>query len=493
VRTRAGAALLAALLVATGCRKGDAPRSAAAPRLPKGDVVWLTDPQAAQDPALDGELGRLGAVAVFLPGGTLGAAAGPESLEMAPPPPKPLEQAPVVLVLRPSETLVAALTTADGPSEALAVSAAATLSSSIAGGRLGRVAGVHLDFPFAPQAASRYAAFVVALRRGLPHGMFVSITLRTLPSAEEDRKRFVALLEAADALVAIVFGPEPRVDPTATDALRRPWWAAYDTRAVGEIQGPGGVARGPLPARLVEPLSGNGRFQFENDLSVNDGSVSAFTLTARAPVRLGGLEFSPGDRIAFRLPAIPEMLFQLGSNLAGKRYALGRAMIFDGASEAERVFDLAALEDIVLGRSLAPVLEASVKPAGKGAVAVELVNQSHHASVISRVDNWVEVDLFPAHPADVQIGGFDRYEVYDRAGQAVTPGRATVVRFFETLIAPLEHVTPARILLRGPLPPGCCRFRMHAISAAGPEVATDWSAPAPPPEPTKPPPRKKRT
>ncbi|HEY1435577.1 MAG TPA: hypothetical protein VGG65_09395, partial [Thermoanaerobaculia bacterium] len=227
---------------------------------------------------------------------------------------------------------------------------------------------------------------------------------------------------------------------------------------------------------------------FENDLSGNDASVSAYTLTARQPVRIDGVEFAAGDRIAFRLPAISEMLFQLGSNLAGKRFALGRALMFDGAAEADRVFDLAAFEDVVLGRSLAPLLVTSVMSAGRNAVAVELVNRSHHASVVSRVDNWVEVDLAPAHPADVQIGGFDRYEVYDRAGHPVTPGRATVVRLFETLIGPMEAVSPARIVAHGPLPAGCCRYRLHAVSAVGPEVATDWSAPPPTPTPE---PRKK--
>ena len=134
------------------------------------------------------------------------------------------------------------------------------------------------------------------------------------------------------------------------------------------------------------------------------------------------------------------MLFQLGSSMAGKHYALGRAILFEGAAEAERVFSLAAFEDVLLGRSLAPVLEGGVRPAGRNAVAVELVNRSHQATVVSRVANWVEVDLAPARPADVQLGGFDRYEVYDAAGRPVTPGRATRVRLFETLVAPAETV-----------------------------------------------------
>jgi hypothetical protein len=103
--------------------------------------------------------------------------------------------------------------------------------------------------------------------------------------------------------------------------------------------------------------------------------------------------------------------------------------------------------------------------------------------VVSRVATWIEVDLAPARPAEVQLGGFDRYEVYDAAGRPVSPGRATRVRLFETLVAPAETVTAARIVVRGALPAGCCRYRVHAYAAAGPEVVSDWSTPPPTPTP----------
>jgi hypothetical protein len=114
---------------------------------------------------------------------------------------------------------------------------------------------------------------------------------------------------------------------------------------------------------------------------------------------------------------------------------------------------------------------------------VELTNRSGQASVVSRVANWLEVDFSPARPADVQLGGFDRYEVYDAGERPVSPGRATRVRLFETLVAPMETVTSARIVVRGSLPAGCCRFRLHASAASGPEITTDWSTPPPTPTP----------
>ncbi len=449
--------------------------------------MWLADPAAANDPTLDAALARIGAAAVFVPSGTLGASPGAGVLAPSAPPARPFQNLPAVLVLEPDAALSAALTGADGPEAgALAPAAAAAVSREISSGAYGKVAGVHLDFPLVASSAAKYAALVAGLRSGLPPGTFVSVTLASLPQAPEDRRKLAPVFEAADALVAFVFGTGPHADPVATDGLGRPWWAAYDLRVVGELRDASGAARGPVPERLLEPLSGNARFEFENDLTGNDASVSAFTLTARAPFRQGEWSIEPGERVAFRVPSESELLFQLGSNLAGKRHALGRAILFGGASERERVFPLAALEDVLLGRPLTPALEAHIRPAGRGAIAVDLVNGSPHASVVSRVDNWVEVDVSPAHPADVQIGGFDRYEVYDRAGRPVTPGRAAAVRLFETLIAPLEDVSPARIVVRGALPASCCRYRIHAMSAAGPEIAGDWVEPPPPPTPVPP-------
>ncbi len=158
------------------------------------------------------------------------------------------------------------------------------------------------------------------------------------------------------------------------------------------------------------------------------------------------------------MPVQTEMLYQLGSVLAGRHFALGRVIQFEGASDAERLLPLAAFEDVLLGRSLAPQPEVTVQPLGRNAVAVDLVNKSTHPSVVSRLSNWVEVDLAPAHAADVQLGGFDRYEVYDGSGRPVTPGRATRVRLYETLLAPRETVSTARIVVRGALAEGLLRL-----------------------------------
>lgn len=482
MKHRALAALGAALL-ASACHKAPAvPHGAEAARQPpRGDVIWLLDPAAPAEAGLEQQLTRLGSAALFLPAGRVDLEGARWVLAPDAPPARPLGA--VVLVLRAGEALSGGFSGPGAPDgAAMGSSLGPALADAVRAASYGRVVGVHLDFPFDPAGAGQYAALVTALRRSVPSA-FVSISVRALPKTDDERKQVEPLFAAADALVAFVFGAGSRVDPVAMDAARRPWWAAYDTRAPGLLFGADGEPRGSVPAGFLDALCGNPRVELENDLSGNDASITAFTLTMRGPVRIGNQTLAVGERIAFRVPSVGEMLFQLGSNLAGKRYALGRAILFEGAAEAERVFSLAAFEDVLLGRSLTPVLEGSVRPAGRNAVAVELVNRSHQATVVSRVSNWIEVDVSPARPAEVQPGGFDRYEVYDAAGRAVSPGRATRVRLFETLIAPMETVTPARIAVRGSLPARCCRFRIHAGAASGPEITTDWSAPPPPPTP----------
>jgi hypothetical protein len=484
---RATAAGLSACLAIAACRRAHDGTAAGKAGPPRGDAVWFTDAAAVAEPGIEDRLARVSAVAVFLPAGELQFSNGRWVLRSGPEPPRPTARPPVVLVARAGPELSAALATEGGADpEPVALALASGLEPALAaGGAYGRVIGVHLDFPFSAASAKRSGELLDALRKHVARGVFLSISAPFAPASDDARKALASLADRADALVAPVFGLEGRADASAVDALHRPWWAAYGASARGILTSASAAPGGAVPETALDALSGNPRVDFENDLSVPDASFTAFHLTANGQVRVGGLELEAGDRVSYRVPALTEMLFQLGSTLAGKRFALGRILVFGGAADAGRIFPVAAFEDVILGRSLAPVLEATVEPAGRSAISVEAVNRTPHASIPSRMSNWVEVDLSPAHPADVAPGGFDRYATYDRGGQAVTPGRATRVRFFETLVVPGEAISPARIVLRGGTPARCCPYRSHLIAAAGPEEATDWIEPPVPPTPTK--------
>jgi hypothetical protein len=129
------------------------------------------------------------------------------------------------------------------------------------------------------------------------------------------------------------------------------------------------------------------------------------------------------------------------------------------------------LTEITVGRSLSPNLRISIE-GGPDSVSVAAQNLSPVPSILSRTTNWVEVDLERPGVRDIRPGGFDRYEVYADNGKPVSLGRARRVRFFETLVGPFERIAPAIIVTHRPAPSGCCPFRVHMQSAAGPEVTS---------------------
>ena len=488
-----GAAGIVVAALLASCRKAPEKNAPAAlrPAPPRGDAIEFLNPAAANEAGTDERLTRLSAGALFLPAGTLGLAGGSPSFEGVPSPSRSSGSPPVVLVVGVDASVAPALGTEGGFDPA---ATADHLSQKLRpllspNGGFGRVIGVHLDFPFSPTSARRSGELVDAIKSRLP-AVFISIAARFSPSSEEGRDALKPLTQAADALVAPIFGFDVRTDPSAIDALGRPWWAAFGAAAQGSLASAASGRTSAASEAWLDRLIGNPHVDFENDLSVADASFAAFHLTARSPVKIEGLYLEPGDRISYRVPTLAEMLFQLGSTMAGKRNALGRLIVFDGATESERLFPVSTFEDVLLGRSLVPVLETKVSPAGRGAIAVEVVNRSTHTTIPSRLSNWVEIDVAPARAGEVALGGFDRYATYDANGQPVTLGRATRVRLFETLIAPNETITAARIPLRGKPPERCCRYRTQFIAASGSEEASGWIEPPVPPTPT-PPPKKK--
>jgi hypothetical protein len=352
------------------------------------------------------------------------------------------------------------------------------------------VEGVHVQFPFPAPAAEAFGSLLERVRKAVPEDLFLTCALEAVPG-EKERDEFRKRLNATDGFVTFVFGEAARGDLVGTDALGKPWWAGYAPAAIAEWKDAAGTSRGELTEGDLSALTDEPLAAYHQELSLSTEEPSAFLFSPTARFEVRGKTYETGDRISFKQPAVSELLYRLGSDLTGRKLVRGRLIRLDGVSESQRLFTLAALSDVLLGRPLIPDLRVRVVPESS-AIRIEAENLSDHATLISRTTNWVEVEVPPGDVRDAQLGGFDRYEVFDAEGRPVTPGRAARIRFFEILVGPREKIEPATIQLRMSPPAGCCRFRQHLLAASGSEVAGDWIAPPPPPTPTPKPAKTKR-
>ncbi len=471
-RIAAALILLAALSACSGGKKP--PRARASPA---GNAVWFANGLAGREAQAEAEssLARGGFSWALLPAARIERREGAWLVVKLAPPPGPLARLPVSLVIAggPDAALALASKTAAvrrSLEETLAVAARSVISDAA---RFGRVIGIHLDLPFTAETAPAYGEIAQHLRRRIPTELFLTVSLRSAPTAGSE-EQLRPLSAAADGFIAMVFGEHERADPASADALGKPWWAGYAPGSEGRWTSGSGEDKGSLPESYLAALSDDPRLEFHHDLGIGERSGLGYVFKGSRPFTALSRRFAPGDEISFRQPSIADMVRLMETDVAGRRFARGRVVRLAGASESERVFTLAAFDEILLGRSLVPNLRVSVER-GKNAVAVSAENLSPLPSVVSRTSNWIEVDLTRPGIRDVRPGGFDRFEVYGPRGRRVSLGRAESVRFYEMLIGPSEKIEPALILLRRPPPAGCCRFRVHLLAAAGAEFATDWT------------------
>jgi hypothetical protein len=460
--------LAMAVAVSGGCSRS---KSRGDPRLPASDSVWFEEGVAEGAPETETDLSSGGFGSVFLPAAVL-VRDGTRwaSKEAVPPPGRPFDKLPVTLVISAGEEARKALS---DPGTASALGDAAWLAAKAAinaGPRFGRVRGIHLDVAFAPQDALAYAALLQAVRTKLPPTMLLTWSLRFAPS-EEQLPALRNVAAVADGAVAFVFGEGAAADPAATDRMGFPWLAACAPAARGRSAAAEGE-EGTLPERVLASLTDDARVEFANDMTFKEESASTFLLTPHEALAVGEFRFQPEEKIRFRQPSLSDMIYRLGAGLAGRPHFRGRVVLVSGRREADRIFTLAALNDILLGHPLDPDLRVSIG-AVPGGVTVAAENPTPHASLVSRTSNWVEVDLPGADIVDVKPGGFDRYEVFGQQGEPVTLRRGVRLRFFETLVSPLEKIEPATILVRHPPGDGCCAHRIHVASSTGAEVTRE--------------------
>ena len=487
-RTRRSS-LAVVLLVSAGVACS---RQAAGPKPPEplhGNAVWFADGVAGDDSAIEESLLRFRCAAVFLPARRIDAAVAWTGSD-APAPPQPFARIPVILVVGAGSDPLA------GRAEEEQKKFGAFLGSEISavlarGAAFGTVRGVHLDIPFSGATAEAHAAALREARSLLSHELAgraktgsapaemspLSWSIRQpLPGDKKQREAVAALVSRTDGLVGFVFGGSDSADPASTDLLGRLWWAGYSAAGEGAVRTAAGGPGIRVDEGALDSLTNDPRMELLHELPWNEGRGWAFALRALRRIDVQGSPVAAGDSVAFVLPSLSDMVARLPEDRAGRRHYRGTVVVFRGHSDAHRLFPAAALADVLAARPTVPALRIWTEVEG-GLLRVSGENLTPHGSVVSRVQNWVEVDLAPARVGDVEPGGFGRWEAYDANGRSVSPGRASRVRFFETFVAPSERFEPARLRVRGHLPSPCCRVRMHLVPATGGEIVTDWAIP----------------
>lgn len=483
------AALFLALCTAAACsRRARGP--AAAEEL-SGNAVWFADGVGEGDAAIEETLLSFRCAAAFVPARRLtGGLTGWAGSDL-PAPAAPFLRVPVILVIEAPEDPLAGAT--EEQQEILGGFLAREIASALArGAEFGPVRGVHLDVAFSPEtveplaAALREARSLLAnelSRKGdaaspLARGVSLTLSLRNRPPTDDEEKDALrALTSRTDGIVAFVFGGDNAADPSFTDSLGKPWWAAYDSRTTGAIRDSSGERSARAPESMLDRLTEDPRSDFRHELPWNSDRGAEFSLKASRPIRLGAFALAAGDSVVFSQPSLPDLVARLRAALPG-RLGRGRVVVFGETSDSGRVFPVAALADVLAGRPAAPALRASVeKGDGSRLLRVGAENATPHASAASRVENWIEIDVGPARVGDVEPGGFDRWEAYDEKGRPVSPGRASRVRLYETFVAPFERFEPARIRVKGSIPSPCCPVRGRVVPASGGEVETVWALP----------------
>jgi hypothetical protein len=486
------AAVVLLVLGAACSRRKEGPKP---PEPLHGNAVWFADGVSGDDSAIEESLGKFRCAAVFLPARRIETQGASWSGRDAPAPPQPFGRIPVILVVSSDSDPLAGRSENEqkkfGAFLAAEISAALARSASFGG-----VRGVHLDFPFSPATTEAHAAALREARSTLSHELArraktgnaaletpLSWSLRRPPPADEKaRKVFRDLVSRTDGLVAFVFGGDDAADPGATDALGKLWWAGYSPAGGGVVHRASGGSGGEIDEGALDALTNDPRMELLQELPWNEGRGWAFSLRARRRLVTPGGPLAPGDSVAFVMPSQADMVARFPEDRARRRFNRGRVVVFRGHSDARRQFPTAALGDVLAGRPVVPRLRLWTEPAGVGLLRLGGENATPHGSLVSRVQNWIEVDVSPARVGDVETGGFERWEAYDANDRLVSPGRASRVRFYETFVAPLERFEPARLRVRGKLPSPCCRIRTHLAPATGGELVTDWALPGSPEE-----------
>src|SRR5262249_22410511 len=402
---------------AGGARARACSRSSETPRRPSvrpsGNGLWFANgfgseqDQAASLPALS----QGGFSWILLPSARVVNREGRWTVERLAAPPRPIPRAAVSAVVESGRDATAVFEGRDkNAGKALEEALALAASQSVNDTRFGLVSGIHFDLPVTAAAAPAAAIAMRSVRSRLPPGTFVSVAFSE-PTPPEGAEKFADLASAVDGFVAMVFGRErDQAGPEEVDILGKPWWAAYSPNAEGRWKGRDGTEKGTLPEGFLKRLSDDpARLLLEHDMEVEERVGFGYDFRVRRSLILDGRPFAAGDEVIFRQPFLTDLVRRLGRDSAGRPNAAGRVFRFTGTSDADRIFTLPTLAQVLRGGSLDPALRVAVgRSAGTVTVAAE--NASPMPSALSRTSNWIEVDLGRPGIRDVRNAGFARYE-----------------------------------------------------------------------------------
>src|SRR5262249_52999417 len=155
-------------------------------------------------------------------------------------------------------------------------------------------------------------------------------------------------------------------------------------------KGRDGAQKGTLPEGFLKRLSDDpASLRFQHDMEVEERAGFGYEFRFRRALLLDGRQFAAGDEVVFRHPFVTDLVRGIGRDTTGRPNAAGRIFRLSGTSDADRIFTLPALAQVLRGGSLDPVLHVSVG-SSSGTITVSAENASPMPSALSRTANWIE-------------------------------------------------------------------------------------------------------
>jgi hypothetical protein len=506
------AGALALVLASTGCGKkraeepsaagGAQGAPAAAPAPERGDVLALLQPPGPLTEDLVQRLEALRIKELWILSGTLSG----DGEEWRPAPPPVLKyRLPlgVFIVIRPSWQGRIAGNGAAGAGSVVATKLAAAAAGFREKGN--DVRSAHVVFSDGEIPPADLGRFLSTVRKELTGKIDGPLSVTPPPSFFRSPEAAKAL-EAVDSVVPLLAGtPQqiegeivakapPAVELSRAESLGKPWLAGFWLAGGGLVlSSDGRTVAHELPESALDRVSEIGEIAFIPGTSLEDSQGYNYRLSPQRSANVQGIALAAGVETRFRGLTPTELVATVGElSRSAAKGCRGRIYFATDFPLADGSLGVEAIEEALAAKPLSPVPEIFVDETETatrrgGAVALTLRNASLNPSLLSQLNNWVELHVPSGSLASVDPGRFDRYEFWLGEGSSAKPvnqHRADRVRFFEFYLAPGEKVTSGPIRIAGDPSQITIRVSASILGADGSEISrTREEARATPPEP----------